>query len=398
VVLLAAGAMASFGVSSGSATGSPVTIGASLSLSGDFSTDGQAFQRGYQLWAADQNKKGGLLGHPIKLDIISDASQPAQVITNYNKLIGSDHDAFVLGPFSTLLTVPASKIAARYGYAFVEGAGGAPAAFGNGLKNVFDVSVPVALNLTAFAKWVASLPPGQRPKTAAYPTSNDPFTQPQLPPAQKILEAAGIKTVYSTVFPAEVTDFTPIATQIAAKKPDVVVLGSVDVPTVSAFVHTFVQQHYNPKIFIATAGPDQGAAFVKAVGKGNENGIFVPNGWYGGSPKADSKQMVREYIAKYGGTPSEVNADVAEAYSVGQVLTQAVQATKGFNNAKIIAYLHSNVTLNSVQGSVKFDSKGENTALQATTFQWQSGALVPTLPKGSAGTKPPIFPKPAWGS
>jgi len=398
VVLLAAGAMAAFGVSSGSATGSPVTVGASLSLSGDFSTDGQAFQRGYELWATDQNKKGGLLGHPIKLDIISDASQPAQVITNYNKLIGSDRDAFVLGPFSTTLTVPASKIAARYGYAFVEGAGGAPAAFGNGLKNVFDVSVPVALNLTAFAKWVAALPPSQRPKTAAYPTSNDPFTEPQLPPAQKILQAAGIKTVYSTVFPSEVTDFTPIATQIAAKKPDVVVLGSVDVPTVSAFIHTFVQQHYNPKIFIATAGPDQGAAFVKAVGTGNENGIFVPNGWYGGSPKADSMQMVKEYIAKYGGTPSEVNADVAEAYSVGQVLTQAVQATHGFNQAKIIAYLHSNVTLNSVQGSVKFDSKGENTALQATTFQWQSGALVPTLPKGSAGTKPPIVPKPAWGS
>ena len=137
---------------------------------------------------------------------------------------------------------------------------------------------------------------------------------------------------------------------------------------------------------------------MKAVGTGNENGIFVPNGWYGGSPNAASKQMVKEYIAKYGGTPSEVNADVAEAYSVGQVLTQAVQATHGFNNAKIIAYLHSNVTLNSVQGPVKFDSKGENTALQATTFQWQSGALVPTLPKGSPGTKPPILPKPAWGS
>ena len=151
------------------------------------------------------------------------------------------------------------------------------------------------------------------------------------------------------------------------------VLGSVDVPTVSAFIHAFIQQHYSPKFFIATAGPDQGAAFVSAIGKGNENGIFVPNGWYGGSPKADSQQMVKEYIAKYGGTPSEVNADVAEAYSVGQVLTQAVQATHGFDNAKIIAYLHSGVTLNSVQGPVKFNSAGENTALQATTFQWQNG-------------------------
>ena len=398
-VLAAVGVFVAFaGSSTGSAASGTVTIGASLSLSGDFATDGQAFQRGYQLWAKDQNAKGGLLGKTIKLDIVSDASQPAQVTTNYNKLIGSDHDAFVLGPFSTLLTVPASKVVARYGYAFVEGAGGAPSAFGNGLTNVFDVSVPVATNLDAFARWVSTLPKSERPKTAAYPTSNDPFTEPQLPPAEKIMEAAGIKTVYKTVFPAEVTDFTPIANQIAADKPDAVVLGSVDVPTVSAFIHAFIQQHYSPKFFIATAGPDQGAAFVSAVGKGNENGIFVPNGWYGGSPKADSKQMVKEYIAQYGGNASGVNADVAEAYSVGQVLTQAVNATHGFDNKKIIAYLHSKVTLNSVQGPVKFNSVGENTALEATTFQWQNATLVPTIPVGSTGTVKPIVPKPAWGS
>lgn len=398
-VLAAVGVFVAFaGSSTGSAASGTVTIGASLSLSGDFATDGQGFQRGYELWAKDQNAKGGLLGKTIKLDIVSDASQPSQVTTNYNKLIGSDHDAFVLGPFSTLLTVPASKVVARYGYAFVEGAGGAPSAFGNGLTNVFDVSVPVATNLNAFAKWVASLPKSERPKTAAYPTSNDPFTEPQLPSAEKIMQAAGVKTVYKTVFPAEVTDFTPIANQIAADKPDAVFLGSVDVPTVSAFVHAFIQQHYNPKFFIATAGPDQGAAFVTAVGKGNENGIFVPNGWYGGSPKADSKQMVKEYIAQYGGTASGISADVAEAYSVGQVLTQAVNATHGFDNKKIIAYLHSKVTLNSVQGPVKFNSVGENTALQATTFQWQNATLVPTIPVGSPGTVKPILPKPAWGS
>ena len=57
----------------GAASGSPITIGTSLSLSGDFAADGQAFQRGYQLWAADQNAKGGLLGHKIKLKILSDA-------------------------------------------------------------------------------------------------------------------------------------------------------------------------------------------------------------------------------------------------------------------------------------------------------------------------------------
>jgi branched-chain amino acid transport system substrate-binding protein len=384
--------------SSGGATGSPVVIGASLSLSGDFASDGQNFQKGYTLWAADQNKAGGLMGHPVKLDIVSDASSPAQVVTNYQKLISSDHAKLVFGPFSTLLTVPSSKVVNRYGYAFVEGAGGAPAAFGNGLHNIFDVSLPVIDNLIPYAKWIASLPASERPKTAAYATSDDPFTQPQIPLAQKIMEAAGIKTVYNKVFPAEVTDYAPIASAVASSKAEAVVLGSVDVPTVSAFVHAFIQQHYNPKSFIATAGPDQGASFVKAVGgQANAEGIMYPNGWYPGYSNADSQKMVQEYVAKYGGSPSDVGADVAEAYSVGQIVAQAVAATHSLDNAKIISYLHSGVTLNSVQGPVKFNAQGENGAAAAFVFQWQKGNQVQVLPVGATGSKPPTYPKPNWG-
>jgi branched-chain amino acid transport system substrate-binding protein len=384
---------------SGAATGSPVVIGASLALSGDFASDGQNFQKGYTLWADDINKAGGLLGHPVKLDIVSDASSPAQVVTNYQKLISSDHAKLVFGPFSTLLTVPASKVVNRYGYAFVEGAGGAPAAFGNGLHNIFDVSLPVIDNLVPYAKWIASLPASERPKTAAYATSDDPFTGPQIPIARQIMEAAGIKTVYNKVFPAEVTDYAPIASAVASSKAEAVVLGSVDVPTVSAFVHAFIQQHYNPKSFIATAGPDQGASFVKAVGgQANANGIMYPNGWYPGYANATSQQMVNEYVAKYGGSAADVGADVAEAYSVGQAVAQAVAATHSLDNAKIISYLHSGVTLNTVQGPVKFDAKGENGAAAAFVFQWQNGQQVQVLPVGATGSKPPTYPKPNWGS
>ncbi|HET8976951.1 MAG TPA: amino acid ABC transporter substrate-binding protein [Solirubrobacteraceae bacterium] len=389
------------GTSSSSAAshgGAPVTIGTSLSLSGDFAADGQAFERGYQLWAADQNAKGGLLGRQVKLDVLSDSSSPSQVVTNYQKLIGSNRDQLVFGPFSTLLTVPSARVAARYGYAFIEGAGAGPAVFGTGLHNVFSVQIPIINDLVSYAQWVASLPAAQRPKTAAYVTVNDPFTQPQLPVAQKILQAAGVKTVLQKVFPAEVTDYTAIAGQVASANPDLVILGSVDVPTVSAFTHVFIQQHYNPKLFLATAGPDQGAQFVKAVGTGNENGIFVPGVWFGGFKKPDSQQMVKEYIAKYGGSPSDVNADVAEAYAVGQVMAQAVQATHSLDNSKLIAYLHSGATFDTVLGPAKFNAKGENTIGQSLIFQWQNGNLVQTLPASAPGSVKPITPKPAWGS
>ncbi len=106
--------------SSGNST-APITIGASLSLTGDFSADGQAFDKGYQLWEKDVNAHGGLLGRQVKLVILNDNSDPNQVVTNYQTLMGSDHVDLTFGPFSSLLTAPASTVAARYGMAFVEG-------------------------------------------------------------------------------------------------------------------------------------------------------------------------------------------------------------------------------------------------------------------------------------
>jgi len=386
--------------SSGLAKGAPINIGISLSLTGDFSADGIAFQQGYRLWAADVNRAGGLLGHRVVLTFVSDASKADQVQTNIQNLISVKHVNLVFGPFSSLLTIPAAKAASRFGYAMIEGAGGAPSVFSAGLSNVFDVTLPVANALVPFATWVSSLPKSQRPKTAAYVTSNDPFTQPQLPVAQAIMEKAGIKTVYNKVFPSEVTDFTPIADAVAAAKPQVVVLGSVDVPTVSSFMQAFEQSGFNPKAMIATAGPDQGAAFLKAVGKANADGVMVPNSWYGGSSLPASQKMVAEYIKQYGGNAAGVNADIAEAYSVGQVAAQAIVATGGVDNAKIIKYLHSGVMMKTVQGNALFNKAGQNFQMLSYTFQWQgtSGSkFLQVNPAADPKSVKVVYPKPAWG-
>jgi branched-chain amino acid transport system substrate-binding protein len=390
--------------SASASSSTPIIIGASLSLTGDFSADGQAFQKGYELWASDVNAKGGLLGRQVQLKILNDNSSPTQVATNYTTLFGSYHVDLAFGPFSSLLTTPSASVAAHYGYALVEGAGGAPSVFASpanvAAHNVFDVSLPIEDEMIPFVNWVASLPPNERPKTAAYPMADDPFADPPVQLAQQKLQALGVKTVYSKIFPAESASYKPAADQVAATGAQAVLLGSTDVPTVAAFMQAFEQQHYNPKMFICAAGPDQGAAFTSAVGKGNATGMMVPNGWYPGYSNPESQAMVNEYVAKYGGTPSDINADVAEAYSVGQVMAQAVTATGGTNNAKIISYLHSGVTLNTVQGPVKFDELGKNSSAAAFTFQWQSGgtAFNQVLPTSASGSVAIINPKPNWTS
>jgi branched-chain amino acid transport system substrate-binding protein len=374
----------------------PVKIGISLSLTGDFSADGLAFQQGYQLWASDVNKNGGLLGRQVQLDILSDASSTDQVQTNYQTLINVHHDDLVFGPFSTLLTKPASVVANRFGYAFVEGAGGGPSVFTRGLNNIFDVSLPVANNLVAFANYILALPTSQQPTSVAYATEDDPFTQPQVDTARAVLEKGGIKTASYQVYPAETTDYTPIADKIIASGAQIVVVGTL-LNDVSAFIQRFKQQHYNPQALIATAGPDQGSAFLNVIGGTKPaEGIMVPNGgWFAEAATPGNAQMVQEYVSKFGGTYDGISSDVAEAYSVGEVVQRAVTKIGTLDNTKLIAQLHSGATYTTVQGPVKFDSTGQNTAATAYLFQWQGGTLIPVFPANVAQAKVE-YPKPNW--
>ncbi len=382
--------------SSSTANTPPIKIGISLPLTGDFSSDGISFEQGYKLWANDINAAGGLLHRQVQLDIVNDASSDTQTTTDYQKLITQDKVDLLFGPFSTLLTLPASVVANRYGYALVEGAGGGPSVFNRGLNDVFDVSLPVANNLVSFTTWLNSLPASARPQSVAYATEDDPFTQPQVDIAYQKLTAAGFTAATKEiVYPAATTDFTPIAQQLIAAHADVVVLGT-ELPDITAYIQAFKQQYYNPEAIIATAGPDQGQQFLTAIGgAASAEAIMVPDGWYPQENTSGNAGMVSEYIAKYGGNANDISADVAEAYSVGQVAAQAVTKIGSLNQAKLIQELHSD-TFTSVQGPVKFDITGQNTVIQSYLFQWQSGALVPIFPAGSTGAQPPEYPKPAW--
>ncbi|MDQ6710120.1 MAG: amino acid ABC transporter substrate-binding protein [Candidatus Dormibacteraeota bacterium] len=384
----------------GSAGGSPqastpITIGVSVSLSGDFSGDGKALVQGYDLWAQDINARGGLLGHKVTMKYVDDTSSTQQVVTNYQNLITQDKVALVFGPFSSLLTIPASTVVARYGYAFPEPAGGGPAVFNRGLHNIFFAQ-PAAVedNLVSYTKYLLSLPSGQRPKSAAYATQDDPFTQPQIDKARSLLEAAGVTTASYKVYPAETTDFSTLALQVVHSNADLAILGTQE-PDAVAFVKAFQQQHYNPKSIIETTGPDQGKDFADKVGPANTEGIMVPAGWTPAAKAYGNDKFVKGFVAKYGGQPGDISADAPEAYSVGQIIDQAASKANSIQNKDLINALHSG-TYQTVQGPMSFDSTGKpQGGVGVYIEQWQGGQPVFVYPPSVAAAKPE-YPKPNW--
>lgn len=388
-------AMTACGSSKSSSGGSkkPLTIGISLSASGDFSDPGSAAKKGYELWAQTVNAKGGILGRKVRLKIVDDASSPNQVVTNYQTLITRDKVDLVFGPFSTLLTAPAAKIADRYGYAFPEPAGGGPSVFAEKLHNVFFIQrAPVVACGDPFINWLKTLPPGQRPKTAAYPTLDDPFAGPIVDRARKQLEAMGVKTVFKTVYPPETTDLTPIVAKYIAAKPDLVFAGTQSEDAYSQ-VKALVQLHYNPTFLFMSNGANSPVEFPDKVGAANTAGVMSCSGWFPNSTAPGNAAFVAAYLKKFGGTGEQIDETSAEAYATGQVIEAVAKRTGKVDNKTIISSLHTG-SWPTLVGQLSWDANGSPTGSVALS-EWVGGTLLPVFPANQA-KHAPVTPKPNW--
>jgi branched-chain amino acid transport system substrate-binding protein len=379
--------------SSGSSS-KPLVIGISLSFSGDFSDPGHAAELGYKLWADTVNKQGGILGRKVVLKIVDDASSPDQVVTNYQTLITRDKVDLVFGPFSTLLTAPAARVAARYNYAFPEPSGGGPTVFQEKLGNVFFVQPAPVVNCgDPFVKYILSLPPGQRPATAAYPELDDPFAEPIAERARQKFEAAGIKTVFKEVYPPEMSDLTPVVEKMAAAKPDMVFAGTQSDDAYS-MVNAMVQLGFSPRFLFQANGANSPVEFPSKVGAKNTAGIFSCGDWFPDSKAPGNQQFIKNYIAKYGGTSATIDSGSAEAYAVGEVVAEVAKKTGKVDNATIIKTLHSG-TWPTVEGDLSWDKYGAPSGSTMLT-EWIGGKLLPVDPPAQA-LHAPVIPKPPWG-
>jgi branched-chain amino acid transport system substrate-binding protein len=372
---------------------STLTIGISLSLTGDFASSGKAAERGYQLWADTVNAKGGVLSRKVQLKIVDDASSPNQVVTNYQNLINRDHVDLVFGPFSSLLTIPASVVVNRYQYAFIEPAGGGPTVFTQNLHNLFFVQpAPTVQSGMVFADYILSLPASERPKTAAYPSLDDPFASPIADAVRKRFEAAGIKTVYTGTYPAETSDVTSTISKVVAANPDVVVAGTQSLDAY-ADVRAMIQLKWAPKFLFLSNGANSPVDFPAAVGLSNTTNIFSSGDWFAGSTASGSAAFAAAYVKAYGGTANKIDSTSAEAYSAGMLVQEVAAKTGKIDNATIISTLHSG-TWPTLEGDLSWDSSG---APQGSYLleQWIGGTLQAVFPTSRAEHAPVIGPL-AW--
>jgi branched-chain amino acid transport system substrate-binding protein len=387
IALLAASCSGSGGSDPG-----PIVIGASLPLTGERAQPGSETKRGYQLWADMVNDNGGLLGRRVELKITDNASDEDRVVAAYQHLITQDKVDLLLGTQSSSLNIPASAVAERSRRLYICPSCASPKMFNRGYKYIFFSQPAVAEHQAdLFAQYVASIPAEDRPKTAAYPAQDNPFAQPVVESVRRLLEAIGIKTVYSKVYPEEFTDFDGMAAEIRGKRPDLIAQGAVFEDGVG-LSRSLMKAGYNPKVLFQTSAPSNGDEYAKAVGRDNTNGVFYAVSWSPDTNYPLNADFVQQYKERFAG--AEPSEDAADAFAAAQILQAAVGSVRSLDQARLAQWVHLN-KVTTVLGPLSWDDRG---APQQSFIlaQWQSGKSRIVMPREVANTDEIVFPKPFW--
>ncbi len=370
----------------GEGGGPPIEIGASLPLTGEFSEPGKAAQQGYQVWEEMINEGDGLLGRKVEFTFRDDASNQNTVVSDYTSLISRDKVDLLAGTFSSLLNIPASTVAERNKMLYVEPAGGAPEIFDRGYKHLFFAQQATADKQgDLFAEWVLQLPDDQKPKTAAYPTLDDPFAVPVVEGIREKLEAGGIRTVQQSTYPVDTSNFDSIANAVKSKNPDLLVNGAQFADGVG-FMRAIKKVGFKPKLFFQTNAPSFGDQYSEGVGPDATEGVFYAVSHTPEAATPGNEEFVAKYKEKFGG--EEVPEDAADAFATMQVIEAAVKGVGSVERDQQTAladWLHEN-EVETILGPLRWDEAGRPQG-EFLIGQWQNGRPEIVLPEEAATTE-----------
>ena len=377
----------------------PIKIGFSMALTGGLAGAGKAALIAMEIWRADVNKKGGLLGRPVEFVYYDDATQPAKVPPIYTKLLNVDKVDLVVSSYGTNEIAPAMPIVMRKKLVF-------PSLFGLAVNDEFKYNryfqiMPAGPEpKTDWSKgfFELALEQNPKPKTVAIVSADAEFALNAAAGARKNAKAAGFIVVYDKTFPPSTTDFSPIVRAIEAEKPDLVYVASYP-PHSVGMVKAAREVGLKAKMFGGGMVGLQYAAIQKNLGPALNN--IVNYDFWVPAPTLNFPG-INEFLAKYQEAAKGKGVDPLGhylppyAYAYLQVLEEAVNATKSLDQGKLAAYMHK-TTFKTVVGNVKFGSNGEWATSRVLMVQFRDVKPNDMAQFAGPGKRIVLYPK-AWKS
>ncbi|MEJ2656345.1 MAG: amino acid ABC transporter substrate-binding protein [Desulfobacterales bacterium] len=333
-----------------------IRIGATVSMSGKFSTEIGPFKQLMEAYATAVNHRGGVYVRsagkrlPIKFIVYDDKSDGPTARKFYERLVSIDKADILLGPYSSPLTFAATVAAEENKVPFIAICANSPKIYNRGFKWI--VCVIDAAPRYTHRYWDMIRAEGWA-KTVAFVVEDTLHPQGVYRGAKKLAETAGLKEVALKVLPPDTHDFTAAIVKIQEKTPDIVFV-SANVPFSIAFMRQARELGLNPKEFHVI---HHGGVFKKGVGPGAE-GVTGQSYWTRGM-NYGNPDLFTEILEHSG-----INLDDfpwAPAYMMAfETATQAVERTGSLDNEELMATL-KRLKIMTIGGVVSFAENGVGT-------------------------------------
>jgi branched-chain amino acid transport system substrate-binding protein len=386
-------------------SGNPIKVGMSLALTGAGAPAGKMLQAAIEIWRDDVNAKGGLLGRPVEIIVYDDQSNPASVPNLYTKLITVDKADLLLGPYGTNFVAPAMPTIIQNKKMLIS-----YTAIGINDQYKYDKyfsMVPVGSDgVNAFSKGFFEMAAKQNPKpqTVAIIAADAEFAQAAAQGAREELKKHGFKLIFDKSYPPNTTDFTPVMRAVQAASADIVYAGAYP-PDSIGLVRAANEIGLNPKMF-GGALIGQLVTPIKVNLGSIQNGLVIHESFVP-SPKLNFPGL-DDLMKRYQAKAPELKTDpigfafVPFGYTNGQILDQAISATKSLDHEVLAKYIHAN-TFKTVVGDISFGRDGEwaKPRMVLTQFQnvepnnvaqFKSGEMQPILWPPEYKTGEMIYP------
>jgi branched-chain amino acid transport system substrate-binding protein len=359
-----------------------VRFGAPLPLTGPLAPEGIKQQQGYDLWAEQANKAGGISvgGKKYKVEIVyaDYQSNTPRAVQTTEQMITQDNINFLFGAFGSGAAKAASTVSEKYKVPTIAAAASSSQVYDQGYRYLFGTFTPNDTLTTPLTQIIKAKAPDV--KKVAILARNDLFPLAIAQEMEKSAKANGLEVVYFEKYAIGTLDHSATLSQIKSLDPQwIFVTGYIN--DLLLVRKQMVDQELKAPVVTMIAGPAY-QDFIESAGQSAEN--ITSASWWHPAERYDGKDIfgstenfVKLFHDKYKSDPDYGQASAAVC---GALFQMAIERAGSLDREKVRDEL-AKLDVVTFWGPVKFGPNGQINSLEPPVFQIQNAKPVVLFPQ-----------------
>jgi len=373
-----------FPITGSEQTDPPIRIGATMSQSGAYSTQGIAAKNGYLLCEQDTNSEGGVLNRNIEFVIYDDQSSSQVAIDLYEKLITEEGVDAIMGPYGSTLTEAVAPVTERHRMVHISPLAATSSIWEQGRQYLFMILPPAELFLAGLIEMAYE----NDLRSVAIIQENQLFPKAAGSGAADLAREKGMEVNIVYTYNSGRTDFSGFLKTVKYAEIDVLAMAASSLDDFITITKQMKELDVDVKMF-GTSGAV--TPYQEALGEDAEYAYGL-SAWEPGLPNPGIDQFVESYRNRFQIEPS---FHAAAAYASCQIFMEAIRRAESLDSDLLREELLA-MEIQTILSNYAVDERGYQIANSGLFIQWQDGEKVIVWPADLAQEKP-RFPTPNWG-